>query len=365
MTTKNTLLFIDANIYLDIYRLKDGSLLLAALGEQAKHIFVTQQAVDEVQRNKLKATADFLARHFVEVKANTFALPDHFCGTTSEQIGNIRKKMKGVSKAVNQINKEVDSLRSAILEEVSQSKDDVSKALAPIFQHATPYKAEEMERARKRKELGNPPGKKTDPIGDELTWEQILSNLKGKKSLWLITKDTDYGIDCDGKLLMNPFLQQEVRRANKDVETFLFADLIAGLKHFTEKTGATGDKLPTEEQAEEIKKEERALPPLDAPTTLWQKYATSLNVSRPSLAIDLHSSKPAFIEVTDTLSIAEIIEMARQGLDVQLYSLTRRPTDPVVMPPSIQLPTKPFGIGTDPATTKPKATNKKDDGKNE
>ena len=52
-----SLLFIDANKYLDLYRTKTGKLILAALSQQADHIFVTQKVVDEVRRNKIKETA--------------------------------------------------------------------------------------------------------------------------------------------------------------------------------------------------------------------------------------------------------------------------------------------------------------------
>jgi hypothetical protein len=42
---------------------------------------VTQQVVEEVQRNKLKETAAFLAKQFGELKLQTFAVPDHLFGT--------------------------------------------------------------------------------------------------------------------------------------------------------------------------------------------------------------------------------------------------------------------------------------------
>jgi hypothetical protein len=67
MTTDDALLFIDANKYLDLYRLPAGRFSLAAIREQADHIFVTQKVVDEVKRNTIKETANFLTNHFDEL----------------------------------------------------------------------------------------------------------------------------------------------------------------------------------------------------------------------------------------------------------------------------------------------------------
>jgi hypothetical protein len=77
MPANDSLLFIDSNKYLDLYRLDKGKKLLAPLGEQIEYIFVTQQVVDEVQRNKILVAADFLRNKSKELKLPTFNLPDH------------------------------------------------------------------------------------------------------------------------------------------------------------------------------------------------------------------------------------------------------------------------------------------------
>src|SRR5262249_3859964 len=43
-----------------------------------------------------------------------------------------------------------------------------------------PHTDEELQRAENRKARGIPPGKKDDPMGDELNWEQLLSFIKAK-----------------------------------------------------------------------------------------------------------------------------------------------------------------------------------------
>jgi hypothetical protein len=71
MGSVDAFVFIDANEYLDLYRVKKSKKLLDALREQREYIFVTAQIVDEVQRSKLRVTADFLNGLFEELELRT------------------------------------------------------------------------------------------------------------------------------------------------------------------------------------------------------------------------------------------------------------------------------------------------------
>jgi hypothetical protein len=269
MTTEDALLFIDANRYLELYRTVTGRHLLAPLSEQTAHIFVTQQVVDEVKRGKIGVTAGFLNSQFATLKFNPYAVPNHLFGKTEEHSKSILSKMKEIGQQVEQVNKDINSLAKDIMQRVSQSQDEVSRALAPIFATAVPHSEPELQQAKQRKERAQPPGKKAGPIGDELTWEQILSRFVGRKKLWIITKDSDYGTIYDGRGFLNQFLYDELRKVSPDAEAFLFDDVADGIKHFADETGVKADKLPTPEQIQEIKTEEKALPPLD-----WMYAAT-------------------------------------------------------------------------------------------
>jgi hypothetical protein len=173
--------------------------------------------------------------------------------------------MKEIGERVEQVNKDLKRLAKDIMERVSQSQDEVSAALAPIFATAVSHSEPELQRAKQRKERGQPPGKQAGPIGDELTWEQILSRFVGRKKLWILTKDSDYGHFYDGEGFLNEFLYEELRKVSPDAEAFLFGDVADGIKHFAAVTGVKADKLPSREQMEEIKTEENTLPPLDPP----------------------------------------------------------------------------------------------------
>ena len=202
----DALLYIDANKYLDLYRTHSGKKLLGPLSEQVEHIFITKQTVNEVQRNKVSVAADFLADKLKTLKLQTFNVPDHFSGADEEQGKQILKAMGEISANVKKVNGQVDEHVTAILEQISRSEDEVSVALNAIFSDAVPQSQEELERARERRELGNPPGKKSDPLGDQLTWEQILTHFKGKQRLWIISRDQDYGTPHGKKSFVNRML---------------------------------------------------------------------------------------------------------------------------------------------------------------
>jgi hypothetical protein len=264
MTTDDALLFIDANIYLELYRIVSGKSLLAPLSAQTQHIFVTQQIVDEVKRRKIDVAAEFLKRHFIDLKLEkTYTIPDHLFGTTEEESKSIRGKMEEIHRQIDQVNKDLNALALGIMEKISESKDEVSVALTPLFAKAVPHLEEELQRARQRKERGQPPGKKADPIGDQLTWEQILSRFVGRKKLWIITRDSDYGTIYGDRGFLNQLLYEDLQKVSPDAQAFLFGDVASGIKHFADITGVKADNLPSPEQIEEIKKEIEDLPPHD------------------------------------------------------------------------------------------------------
>src|SRR5438552_1824779 len=136
MTTDDALLFIDANKYLDLYRKKTGRLSLAGIREQADHIFVTQKVVDEVKRNTIKETANFLTNHFDELPLVNTNVPDQLFGATEDQSKRIQRQVNEIRQTIKQVNAELRTLKMEIMKKVGQSTDEVSTALAPIFAKA-------------------------------------------------------------------------------------------------------------------------------------------------------------------------------------------------------------------------------------
>lgn len=260
MSADDALLFIDANKFLDLYQTDKGTKVLAPLGEQVDYIFVTQQVVSEVQRNKVRISIEHLADKFKVLKLLGFAMPDHLSGTEADQGKAILGNMGKISEQIKAVNIAVDALARGLVEQVSRSEDEVSKALEPIFSRMHRHSSEELQRARDRRELGNPPGKSTNAIGDQLTWEQILTHFKGKKRLWVISRDGDYGTFHNEKGYLNRFLCDELCAVSPGAQAFLFKDTIEGIDHFVKNTGVKADSRLTAEEKQEIKKEERSLP---------------------------------------------------------------------------------------------------------
>jgi PIN domain len=261
MHATDAILFIDANKYLDLYRTASGKALLAALAEQAEHIVVTQQVVNEVHRNMIHVAKDFLSDKFKDLKLQTPPVPDHLFGVGANQSAEIRQKMSEVAGMIKEASGEATALAMGILKQISKAEDEVSKALAPIFAKAIPHMPEELQRARERLEVGNPPGK-GDKIGDGLTWEQLLTLLPGKSKLWIISRDDDYGTLYNGVRFLNHFMYQELQGRFPGLEVAMFDDIAEGIKDFSLATGVRAERLPSPDELQRIRTEENRLPPL-------------------------------------------------------------------------------------------------------
>jgi hypothetical protein len=148
--------------------------------------------------------------------------------------------------------------------QISRSQDDVSKRLATLFGNAIQPTEEEMQSARARKEKGNSPGKPSNPLGDEITWEQFLTHCRQQNEVrvWIVSRDGDYCTPYKkGAFVLNPMLYFELRQtAVSDIRCF--GDLLAASEDFARDAGVTANTLPTEDEAKEIRKEIDALPPL-------------------------------------------------------------------------------------------------------
>jgi hypothetical protein len=272
MPADDSLLFIDTNKYLDLYRMDGGKQVLMPLGEQIDYIFVTQQVFSEVQRNKILATVDYLKKKCKELKLESFGLPDHLSSTNINQRKNILDEMSDITQKIKNVNTKVDAWALSVMEQISRSEDEVSKALSPIFAKAVSHSPQELQRAKDRRELGNPPGKSNNPIGDQLTWEQILSRFQGKKRLWIISKDADYGTVYGGKGFLNCFLYDELCKIASEPEVYLFENTVKGINHFVNTTGVKAEMRLTPEEAEEIEREEKSLQDLD----YWHKMVKDI-----------------------------------------------------------------------------------------
>jgi hypothetical protein len=146
----DALVFIDANQYLNLYRITKGKKLLKPLMEQQQHIFLTEQVVQEVQRNKLKAAADFLNNQFEELKVRAFEVPDHLFDAVGKTSSELRGKLDDIRKKIDEVNSDLTQIAVQTLDLISRSEDEVSKTLVGLFNNAVPPTPEELQRSRER-----------------------------------------------------------------------------------------------------------------------------------------------------------------------------------------------------------------------
>jgi hypothetical protein len=161
------MLLIDSNQYLNLYKTPRGKQLLAPLKEVKDHIFSTQQIADEVRRNKLRIAGTFLNEQ-LQACCLKAALPDYLFNDSTAGFDQLRTDFKEVQERIDDIQRRLKNLTSETLRKSERSEDKVSIALQVIFAEAVPH-PQNVCSAYWRKQLGNPPGKKSDPVGDELT----------------------------------------------------------------------------------------------------------------------------------------------------------------------------------------------------
>jgi hypothetical protein len=314
------MLFIDANQYLLLYETVTGRKLLAPLREQKEHIFVTTQIVNEVHRRKLELAARFLQGQLQALCLRTMGLPDYLFGIDEKALAALRKRMADLSDDVTKLKEELERLATETLRRISRSEDEVSVALEEIFRRAVSPSEEEFVRGKYRRELGNPPGKKGDPLGDQLSWEQFLTHAIGRPKLWIISNDSDYLTTFGQTSFLNPFLLQDLRSCCGGMpEVYSFNNLMKGLEHFVRETGAPRGSLPAGAEAAQIEAdflanyycrnlyltysggEEGGTVPLTYNCGVWTSPKVNLVIQRDRIIVDgqtypVRSLRPLWVE---------------------------------------------------------------------
>ena len=260
-----TVLFIDSNQYLDFYRKPGLKRLLQPLAKVSDRVFISFQIVDEVTRNKVAVAKKFFTGHFagLGMEKAIAGLPDQLfsAAVTSE----LQAKLKGIHDQIEATRQAADKAVGDLLLQISQSEDEVSKALASIFGRAVDADQSELDRARVRKERGSAPGKPDDSLGDQVSWEQFLTKVEKEnwRQVWIISKDGDYCSKYAETVVLNASLYLNLVQKRSNIAVHCFTELEKGLRHFIETNSVQDAQLPTAEEAAAINKEQEALPPFD------------------------------------------------------------------------------------------------------
>jgi len=208
----------------------------------------------------------------------------------------------------------MDAMAAKVIVDVSHSRDPVTRFFKPLFDKASIPIPEVLARARFRCEVGNPPGDKGDPLGDQLSWEQLLGIVEPGQSIWIITNDSDYWFKYKNNVILNPFLRSELEERNGGANIWLFTKLGDGLTDFSRKNDIGKDKIPAEYVLEEIREaEERVAMPKELHGKPWAEQGKN--------------------------SPEQTVEVIRHVISNRLYALRQLSTT-IHFPPSISFRTR-------------------------
>jgi PIN domain len=229
------LLFVDANIWLDFYRVRnDTGLRLLEHTEALKdRLIVTYQLESEYKRNRQAA----LFEGMQELKAPPqIPRPGIFSDAAAAKI---------MARNVKEAEKRVKKLRDRVLKALRDpaAHDPVYQSCQRLFQKTddltlrrdNPTKRIIRRRAFRRFLHGSPPRKRNDTsIGDAINWEWMVHCATEKKAgLVIVTRDSDYGLTIEKESYINDALRQEFsERVSQKRPLRLFSRLSDALKLF-------------------------------------------------------------------------------------------------------------------------------------
>lgn len=281
------LLFIDANQYLQLFRIVEGKALLQPLQKVCDFIFLTAQVVDEVNRNKLEIAQRFLTLQLQSVQVKTGGMPDHLFGIDAATFDSIRSQLRTLSRDKDSLVSKLTGIVENTLSKIAASQDDVSVALASLFSKARTATPDELERARLRRELGNPPGKIGNPLGDQISWEQLLAVTNSVTSVWIISNDSDYFASFGKKLYLNSFLSQELRSKGCS-EVHLYNNLLRGLEDFGKHISVPVTDSITDETKKQLERDLAS--PTDAIVHSWKELFSAAKAALVRRGVNTHWS---------------------------------------------------------------------------
>lgn len=220
--------FIDTNIFLSFYHFTSDDLeelnkLGVLLENKRVRLFLPQQVVHEFRRNRENKVADAL-RKLREQKLN-LQFPQ-FCKDYGEY-DNLRQLQRSYA----QIHSD---LVAKVIQDIQAQNLKADWVIQELFEHATvlPTEDEIQERARRRMELGNPPGKQGS-LGDAINWEALLENVPNGEDIYFVTDDNDFTSPLEPNAF-NVFLSEEWSEL-KDSNLIFYKSLSPFFKeHFPE-----------------------------------------------------------------------------------------------------------------------------------
>lgn len=230
-----TLLFIDTNILLDFYRVRNevSMQFVEHIEKIAPSLICTYQVEMEFKKNRQSAILDGLSnlKSPSTIPRLGILSDDRSYAALTKDIKSADKRLKKLHARLGRILE--DPIRNdpiyKILQRIFKKTDDLT------LHRGTPTAHHVRRLALKRFLLGYPPRKKNDTsTGDAVNWEWIIDCASREKaSVLLVSRDSDYGVEKDGKSHINDWLREEFKdRVSQKANITMTPLLSTALKTF-------------------------------------------------------------------------------------------------------------------------------------
>lgn len=198
----DALVFVDANILLDFYRLAESNVrmeFLQLLEDNLSSLILTDQVEMEFKKNRQGVLKKWLndSKLYQSGKPPPSLLEHKLARAWVKSVDKANEAIKGLQEKVKGAIKRPNS-------------EVVYKRLNSVFSHDGPYvlnrsksaQSKIRRLARQRFALGYPPRKDQDTsMGDAINWEWMVECARtSKKALIIVTRDGDYGAELDGRI---------------------------------------------------------------------------------------------------------------------------------------------------------------------
>lgn len=176
-------IFIDTNIYLDFYRANNKDNIKEVIKElkrYKKFVICTEQSDDEFLRNRERIITEFVSILNNQINSS---YNNNFISTFS----SYKSYYKDIKKANESINIMIDKCKELT---VDVKKDPIYN-LYSTFRSNMYFRTDRIvDKAFKRKCIGNPPTSNKTTCCDEIIWEILLDSVKD--NLIIISRDNTF-----------------------------------------------------------------------------------------------------------------------------------------------------------------------------
>jgi len=246
----DTLMFVDTNILLDLYRLPKQSLreFLAALENASPHLIMNFHVEMEFKKNRQKVILSLFEDAGLSAELETAVPPVLETEELRETVDSQLDELVALDRHLK---------REALqMLEAPSDHDPVYQCLNRLFHDPSPNHLSRSDdsfekllaRARRRFSLSWPPRRRfNDSVGDCIHWEWILECAARSSSQVIVaTRDRDFGATFEGHSFLDDWMREEfTERVGNGCRASMTPRLADGLE-------AVGARVsPEMQQAEE------------------------------------------------------------------------------------------------------------------